>query len=40
MHDSVLKVLQKAAALGGHGMLVMFDVTDPVKGAHHDQGRG
>jgi hypothetical protein len=27
--DSVLKFSNKAAAAGGHGMLVMSDVTDP-----------
>ena len=38
--DSVPKVQQKAETRRGHGMLVMFNVTDPVKGAHHDQRRG
>jgi hypothetical protein len=27
--DSVLKVQQKAETRSGHGMLVMFNVTDP-----------
>ena len=34
---SVRRVLQKPAVAGGHGMLVMFDVTDPGKVARHDR---
>jgi hypothetical protein len=33
---SVRKVLQNPALVGGHGMLVMFDVTDLTKVARHD----
>jgi hypothetical protein len=33
---SVRGVLQKPAEAGGHGMLVMFDITDPAKVARHD----
>jgi hypothetical protein len=32
--DSVLKVLQKLLGGGGHGMVVMCDVTEPWKGNH------
>ena len=34
---NVRRVLQKPAAAGGHGMLVMFDVTDSDKVARHDR---
>jgi hypothetical protein len=34
---SVRRVLQKPALAGGHGMLVMFDVTDLTKVARHDR---
>jgi hypothetical protein len=34
---SVEGVLQKPAATGGHGMLVMFEVTDLTKVARHDR---
>ena len=33
---SVRRVLQKPAVAGGHGVLVMCDVTDPGKVARHD----
>jgi hypothetical protein len=34
---SVRMVLQRPAVAGGHGMLVMFDVTDLTKVARHDR---
>ena len=34
---SVRGVLQKPAVVGGHGMLVMFDITEPGKVARHDR---
>ena len=33
----VRRVLQKPAVAGGHGVLVMCDVTDPAKVARHDR---
>jgi len=35
--DRVPKVLQKRPTAGGHGMLVMFYVTEPRRRARHDQ---
>jgi hypothetical protein len=37
LNGSVRRVLQKPALAGGHGMLVMFDVTDLTKVARHDR---
>jgi hypothetical protein len=34
---SVRRLPQKPAVAGGHGMLVMFDVTDLTKVARHDR---
>jgi hypothetical protein len=35
--DSVREVLQNLGWVGGHGKVVMFEVTNPVEGRCHDQ---